>query len=71
MKPTAGLNAGVSLFLVFPVSQHDVVSSKANLPGGIDGYNTTVTIHDFRLQWERLIKLSHVKSHITERHTKA
>ena len=52
MKPTAGLNAGISLFLVFPVSQHDV-SSKANLPGGIDGYNTTVTIHDLRLQWER------------------
>jgi len=50
MEPTAGLNASVSLFFIFPVSQHDVVPSKANLPGSIDGYNTTVFIHDFRLE---------------------
>jgi len=50
VEPTAGLNAGVSLFLIFPVSQHDVVSSKADLPGSIDGYNTAVAIHDFRLE---------------------
>ena len=50
VEPTAGINAGVSLCLVFPVSQHDVVSSKANLAGSIDGYNTTMVIHDFRLE---------------------
>lgn len=36
-EPTAGINAGVSFVLVLPVSQHDVVTSKAYLPGGIDG----------------------------------
>ena len=50
VEPTAGLNAGVSLFFIFPVSQHDVVSSKANLSGSIDRYNTSVFIHDFRLE---------------------
>ena len=50
VEPTAGLNAGVSLFLIFPVSQHDVVSSKADLPGSINRYYTTVVIHDFRLE---------------------
>ena len=50
VEPTAGINAGVSLFLVFPVSQHDVVSSKANLASSIDGYNATVVIHDFSLE---------------------
>jgi len=50
VEPTAGLNAVVSLFFIFPVSQHDVVSSKANLTGSIDGHNTTVFIDDFRLE---------------------
>ena len=36
-EPTAGINAGVSFVFVLPVSQHDVVTSKAYLPGGIDG----------------------------------
>ena len=57
VEPPAGINAGVSLCLVFPVSQHDVVSSKADLAGGIDGYNTTVVIHDFRLEnLKRILK---------------
>ena len=50
VEPTAGLNAGVSLFLIFPVSQHDVVSSKADLPGSVNRYYTTLAIHDFRLE---------------------
>ena len=50
VEPTAGLNAGVSLFLIFPVSQHNVVSSKADLAGSINRYNTAVVIHDFRLE---------------------
>ena len=37
VEPTAGLNTGVRFFLILPVSQHDTVSSEANLPGGIDG----------------------------------
>lgn len=37
VEPTAGLNAGVSFLLILPVSQHDTVSSKANLPRGVDG----------------------------------
>ena len=58
MEPTAGLNAGVSLFLVFPVSQHDVVTSKANLASGIDGYYTALVIHDFSLEREMQIMIT-------------
>ena len=50
VKPTAGVNTGVSLFFVIPVSQHDIVTSKANLPCCIDRYHTVITVHDFRLQ---------------------
>ena len=49
VEPTAGLNAGVSFFLVLPVSQHDIVPSKANFPGCIDGQNMAVTVNDFCL----------------------
>ena len=62
MEPTAGINAGVSLFFIFPVSQHDVVSAKANLAGSIDGYNTTVLIHDFRLEKAEIETLNNVYS---------
>ena len=53
MEPAAGFNAGVSFFLIFPVSQHDTIPSKAYLPGGIDRYNTSVIIYDFCLKKEK------------------
>ena len=53
MEPAAGFNAGVSFFLIFPVSQHDTIPSKAYLPRGIDRYNTSVIIYDFCLKKEK------------------
>ena len=53
MEPAAGFNAGVRFFFIFPVSQHDTVPSKTNFPGGIDRYNTSVTVYDFCLKYEK------------------
>ena len=53
MEPAAGFNAGVSFFLIFPVSQHDTIPSKANFPRGIDRYDTSVTVYDFCLKYEK------------------
>ena len=53
MEPAAGFNAGVRFFFIFPVSQHDTVPSKTNFPGGIDRYNTSVTVYDFCLKYQK------------------